>query len=809
MTITASWLRLEFRRRWRSLAVLVLLVAVASGTVMAALAGARRGASAQERLNALTRPATAMVLPNTPGFDWKPIAELPEVEVLSNFVVDYTMSTEGNVPPDSIGFPYTDDHFLHTIEKGHLFEGRLPNRNRADEAVVTRKFVKTYHKGIGDTVTLILAKPAEIVAQRGFGPHGRYTGPRVTLHIVGVGETSTAWGGIDQPGNPGGLLLSVGLYKKYRLNIVGPPDQSINYVNALVRLRGGEAAIPQFSKDLTRITGRSDIDIADLTQGQRDLQHHVDFESRCLVAFAAAAFIAALFLIGQAIARYAAASTEELQTLRAIGMTPRQAIASSVAAPVIVGGVGVLVGIAGAVITSQWLPYGTAGLFEPSPGISWDWVVFGPGIALVIALVLIGAAFAAWRAVRAGRHPGMTRRSAVAAAASRSTLPIPVVIGTRFALEAGRGRTAVPVRPALLGAVMGVLGVIAALTFAHGVTDAANHPERFGQTFQVGTFVGLNDKDFGPAGRVLRALQHNVDVAGVDDARTAVATQTGADTTVSLWAYSTGPKPIPVVILSGRLPESSDEVVLAPKTLDAMHKHIGDRITLTGNRGAGVAMSIVGKGLVPAGPHNGYADGGWVTQHGYDALFKGFKFHLILVTLQPSARGNHAADALSAAVGKADPRLKDFGFEKPDPVPEVALLKEVQHLPIFLGIFLALLAVGAVGHALATAVRRRSHDLAVLRAVGMTQWQCRWVVVTQASVLAIVGAVFGVPLGLAIGRTVWRVVADYTPIEYVAPTALWALALVGPAAILLANLLAAWPGQRAARLRVTQVLRAE
>ena len=103
-------------------------------------------------------------------------------------------------------------------------------------------------------------------------------------------------------------------------------------------------------------------------------------------------------------------------------------------------------------------------------------------------------------------------------------------------------------------------------------------------------------------------------------------------------------------------------------------------------------------------------------------------------------------------------------------------------LPIVLGIFLALLAIGAVGHALATAVRRRSHDLAVLRALGMTQWQCRWVVVTQATVLALVGLIFGVPLGLAVGRSVWRLVASYTPVEYVPPVAFWALLLVGPAA---------------------------
>jgi FtsX-like permease family len=808
VNVVRAWLRIDLRRRWRSLAVLALLVAIASGTVLAALAGARRGASVQQRVNEQTLPATAMILANTPGFDWGPIRALPEVEVSSTFVVDYTMSTEG-VPGENVGFPYTDDAFTHTIEKPVIFEGRLYDSTRADEAVVTRKFVSHFHKGIGDTVVLILATPQEIAEQQGSGPDGAFTGPRVTVRIVGVGETSTRWGGVDQPGGSGGLQPSPGLYTHYRDNIVGAPGAgTMNYINAIVRLRGGEAAIEQLRNDITRVTGRSDIEVTNLVDQQRVQQHHVAFESRCLVAFAAAAFVAALFLVGQAIVRYAAASTEELRTLRALGMTPRQAIAAAAAGPAIVGLAGAALGVAGAVFASRWLPFGTAGLVEPSPGVSVDWVVLGPGLAVVALLVAAGAAGAAWLALGAARRGGATRRSTVATAVARRGLPVPIVVGTRFALEAGRGRTAVPVRPALVGAVMGVVGILAAFTFSHGVSDAASHPERFGQTYQLDAFAGINDEDFSPTGRLLTALRNNADVTGVDDARTAVATGPGGDESVSLWAYSPAPKAIPVVITSGRLPESADEVVLGPRTLAAMHTHVGARVELTGNNGP-ATYTVVGTGLVPVGPHNGYADGGWVTQHGYDAIFKGFKFHLVLVTLRPDARTHDAGTILAAQLAKTDPALKGAEFGPPDPLGEVAELREVRVLPMILGLFLALLAIGAVGHALATAVRRRSHDLAVLRALGMTQRQCRWVVVTQATVLAMIGLVFGVPLGLAVGRSVWRAVADYTPIEYVPPIAVWALFLVGPVAVVLANVLAAWPGHRAARLRVAQILRTE
>jgi ABC-type lipoprotein release transport system permease subunit len=137
------------------------------------------------------------------------------------------------------------------------------------------------------------------------------------------------------------------------------------------------------------------------------------------------------------------------------------------------------------------------------------------------------------------------------------------------------------------------------------------------------------------------------------------------------------------------------------------------------------------------------------------------------------------------------------------------VVKDVAVLPLALGAFLVLLALGAVGHALATAVHRRRGELAVLRALGMTGLQSRLVVVTQASVLAAVGLAVGLPLGFALGRFVWRLVAQSTPLAYHPPLAFWALVLIGPLALLAANLLSAWPGQRAARLRSAQILRAE
>jgi hypothetical protein len=181
---------------------------------------------------------------------------------------------------------------------------------------------------------------------------------------------------------------------------------------------------------------------------------------------------------------------------------------------------------------------------------------------------------------------------------------------------------------------------------------------------------------------------------------------------------------------------------------------------------------VTGIGFVPSGPHNYYDDGAWLIPAGFDRLFGGahyaFKFHVATVALRPGADVKAVTHRLTA---------------------KAAAIKG--------------------GQAFTFAVRRRRHELAVLRALGLTRRQSRLVIVTQATLLAVIGLAFGIPLGIALGRTLWRAAADMTPLAYHAPVALWALALIGPLALVAANLLAAWPARRAARLRTAHILRTE
>ena len=122
MNAIGTWLRVNLRHRWRSLVILALLVAFAGGTIIAAVAGARRGDTALRRLDAVTLPATAVVLPNQPGFDWGRVERLPEVASVSTFSVDYTLAYQG-LPADVAGFPPANDTILRSIEKPVVLAG--------------------------------------------------------------------------------------------------------------------------------------------------------------------------------------------------------------------------------------------------------------------------------------------------------------------------------------------------------------------------------------------------------------------------------------------------------------------------------------------------------------------------------------------------------------------------------------------------------------------------------------------------------------------------------------------------------------
>ena len=122
---------------------------------------------------------------------------------------------------------------------------------------------------------------------------------------------------------------------------------------------------------------------------------------------------------------------------------------------------------------------------------------------------------------------------------------------------------------------------------------------------------------------------------------------------------------------------------------------------------------------------------------------------------------------------------------------------------------LAVLAVGTLAHVLLTGVRRRRRDLAVLKTLGCTRSQVHGMVAWEASALAAAALLAGIPLGVIAGRWAWAVFAGTTGVASHATVDLPLVLLAIPVTLLHANVIAAWPGWTAARLRPATVLRAE
>jgi ABC-type antimicrobial peptide transport system permease subunit len=123
--------------------------------------------------------------------------------------------------------------------------------------------------------------------------------------------------------------------------------------------------------------------------------------------------------------------------------------------------------------------------------------------------------------------------------------------------------------------------------------------------------------------------------------------------------------------------------------------------------------------------------------------------------------------------------------------------------------FLAVLGALSLGHVLSTTIRRRTHEFAVLRALGLERRPTRLILNAQGTSIAVIGLAIGLPLGLAIGRRAWSWVSGAISIQDEAPVITTVLLLSLPVTLLVVNGLAVLPGRRLARMRLADELRAE
>ena len=424
------------------------------------------------------------------------------------------------------------------------------------------------------------------------------------------------------------------------------------------------------------------------------------------------------------------------------------------------------------------------------------------------------------------------RGSRVADVAAKSGLPEPAIAGLRFSLERGRGRTAVPVRSALTGAVLAVAVVVATLTFGTSLATLDSHPALYGWNWSY----AINSPSTSNVPPVVgRLLSRDPEVAAWTGYTFGNVQFDGLTVPVLLTRAHADLGP---PILTGHAVDANNQVVLGSATLAALHKKLGDTVMITygAPQNAPVyvppsPMVIVGTATMPAIGASGHLHPSMGTGALLPTGLEPAAFKRALTQPDPNLNGPaidvvRLRSGVTPAAGRASlQRIVDVANKvmaaDPNGQGNTYALLSVQRpaeivnyqstgaTPAVLAAGLAAGAFLALGLTLSASVRRRRRDLALLKTFGFTHRQLAAAVTWQASVVAFFGIVVGVPVGIVVGRWLWILFADAIDAVPSPSVSVVDILLVGLGTLVLAVLAALVPSRMAARTPTALVLRAE
>jgi ABC-type antimicrobial peptide transport system permease subunit len=797
VTAVALRLRTELRSRLRSWLGLALLAGLAGGLVIAAAAGARRTETAVPRSEAASHFSDLTV--GQFGFssiDFGRLQSLPEVDYAyraDNFF--FTGKTDRGRPLDvsRAGLIASADPSVGiSRDAPKIVRGRRARQGRPDEAVPDEEAARLLGLKVGSTFTARFAAPDQLEAflsDTTSDPTKLPTrGPLEKFRVVGVSASFST-----TSSNYPETQLTSAFYKAHADDIAKSPAFA-------VYLRGHQASVTRFKRDVERLGGKQRVSFRTTSEFVTEVQRGVRIQAAALWVLAGLTGIIALLVVGQALGRQTFLESRDFPTLRALGMTNSQFLGLSLARAAAIGAAGSLVAVCVAILLSATMPVGSvARKAEPHPGISVDVLIVFGGAAAMLAIVVVVAAIPAWRSVRYLAGPsepagGPRRGSPVAARLARAGFPPTAVSGVRLALEPGQGATAVPVRTTVAGVVIAIAAIATALTFGASFNRLVDTPRLYGQNWDAEFGDGF-DPDL--AREAYPYLKKDRFVGAFSGGTISEIAIDG--TRVGVLAMEPAKGSIGPSIIEGRAAAAPDEIVVASKTLDRIGANVGDVVRLSVGKHSTHAR-VVGAGVLAdvQGAHALLGEGVVMTLNGYRRLVPDAPHNYFLVRFAEGVDRRKALASLeeAQAVNGAKP-------------VDVANYSRVDSMPIVIGFLLGLVAVATLVHTLMTSLRRRRRDLAILKTLGFERAQISRVVMWQATTIVSIAVLIGIPLGIAAGRWSWRLFAEELGVVPDATVPIAAVLVVVPAALLVANLIAALPARLAAKTRPTIVLRAE
>jgi FtsX-like permease family len=627
--------RAELRTHWRAWVGLSLAVGVAAGAVLALAAGARRTASAYPRLVAAERPpqVNSMALEGVGAhgatIDPAAVARLPQVAEVTRvrgFIVLDGRTGAGVAirNPDYVqAGTVLDPAGRAWLARTKLLSGRLADPVRADEAVIDFTMAERFRLGVGDAVDLRFARPGE----EGISYSGRTVPPTagrtVRLRVVGISAAAGGFPPRPQAAGAGFTVLTPAFSGRYAGTLGG--SESLT-----VWLRRGTVEMEGFARAVERLAGGTPFDTfaarADEGNfgGGRRTERAIGLLVVALWVLAGLGAATFLLVAGQTLDRSAFLEAAEHATLQALGMSRAQLLGVAVTRIGLVAAIATAVALAVAIALSPLFPLGLARVAEPDPGVTFDAVTLGAGAAvLVLALLALGA-WPAWRVAAGPSTRDTGERSALAGALARSSFPVTAVAGVGLALERGRGRTAVPVRSTVAGAVLGVVALATALTFGAALDHLLRTPRLYGWNWDVAVGDLYADRDL--TAQVVPALRSEPAVAGFAAAGGTLVE--GGSGYLPAFGFDPVEGDVGPTVAEGRPPAGPTEVLVGTKTLRTLGAQLGDEVELRravdfGDRSPGGPAQryrVVGRGVLPETGFAEFGEGFALTLAGVERL---------------------------------------------------------------------------------------------------------------------------------------------------------------------------------------------
>jgi ABC-type antimicrobial peptide transport system permease subunit len=823
--------RAALGRRWTDYLALVMVIGLVGGLAMASAAAARRTASSFSVYWASTNPSdlvggTGILDPKT-GLEAYEAAVVQEISRLPHVKSVESQSGINLLPllPDGAPEPNVTefspgpgngygsvDGLYFNQDKVVAVQGRVADPHDPDQFMLTAAQAQAMSLHVGDTVRFGIYTNAQIQLPD-FGSAAVKPYRIIKARLVGLGAFNNAViaDQADEGSAPDNLFTPA---------LTRPLLKCcINYTETGIQVAGGARYLPTVLAEIHRAfpnipLGFTQVAPSVLPKAQRALKP----DAIALGVFGLIVALACLLISAQLIGRQIRLRTDERAVLRALGATPGQTWADDLIG--ILGSVvlGALLAVVVAVGLSPLAPLGPVRPVYPDPGVNFDWTVLGLGL---LSLVLILGATSALVSFRGAPHRSPGRRalapeqpSRILAAAAAAGLPIPALTGMRFALVPGHGRTSVPVRSAVLGAVMAVIALVGTVTFGASLGSLVSHPALYGWNWDYMLAAGGNL----PGPKVTSLLDHDPYVAAWSGIYEGGLLIDGQE--VPVLGEAPG-APVAPPLLSGHGARTADEVVLASLTLAQLHKHLGSTVVVSSPEGPTAHLRVVGTATLPALG----GEGGSQLEMGIGAvlsyqLIPAFDRNLFgtpfpgpesaLVRLRPGANRALAYRSLER-IAQETTNPENFGVSVLGVLRPAEILnyRSLGDTPAYLGAGLAAGAVAALALTLLASVRRRRRDLALLKTLGFTERQLAATVAWHSTTAVAIGVVAGVPLGIALGRTLWDLFAHDINAVPAPSVPVLAVVLIAVGALVLANVIAAVPGRLAARTPTALVLRSE